>query len=61
MMSMNATTDTTPNHEPPAAAPGFERRTRDGRDEFVFRLDRSTPIVAAIAFAVGVIVGFALD
>lgn len=61
MMTMNTTTDTTPNHDPAAAEPGFERRTRDGRDEFVFRFDRSTPIVAALAFAAGVIVGFALD
>lgn len=61
MMSMNTTTDATPNHEPSATEPSYERRTREGRDEFVFRLDRSTPIVAAIAFAVGVVVGFALD
>lgn len=61
MMSMNTTTDATPHHEPTAAEPSDARRTRDGRDEFVFRLDRSTPILAAIAFAVGVVVGFALD
>lgn len=60
MMSMNTTTDTAPGHEPDQR-PAFERRSQDGRDEYVFRLDRSTPIVAAIAFAIGVLVGFALD
>ncbi|WP_171946514.1 hypothetical protein [Hyphomicrobium sp. CS1GBMeth3] len=31
------------------------------RDEYVLRFDRSTPLVAAAAFAVGVLVGFVLD
>lgn len=59
MMSMN-TADTAPSHEPDQR-PAFERRSHDGRDEYVFRLDRSTPFIAAIAFAIGVVVGFALD
>jgi len=33
----------------------------DGRDELVVRLNWNTCIVAAAAFAIGVLVGFVLD
>jgi hypothetical protein len=36
-------------------------RPESNRDEIVFRVNRSTGVVAAAAFAVGVVVGFILD
>lgn len=38
-----------------------ERDRREGRDEIVLRFDWSTLVVAAAAFALGVVVGFVLD
>ena len=52
--------DLYPQSTQPAEAVREEPRlTR--RDDYVLRFDRSTPIVAAAAVAVGVLVGFALD
>lgn len=36
-------------------------RRNNGRDELVVRLDWSTGVIAAAAFAVGVLVGVVLD
>ena len=58
MMTMNTTDTAAPQADDRATV---ERRSRDGRDELVVRLDWGTLVVAAATFALGVLVGFALD
>ena len=58
MMTMNTTDTAAPRAEDRAT---LERRTREGRDELVVRLDWGMFVVAAAAFALGVLVGFVLD
>lgn len=53
------TTDTP--SPPPAERANAEPQRTQGRDELVVRLDWSTLIVAAAAFALGVLVGVVLD
>ncbi|AHB50467.1 hypothetical protein W911_17420 [Hyphomicrobium nitrativorans NL23] len=58
MMTMNTTDTATPQADDRTTV---ERRSREGRDELVVRLDWGTLVVAAATFALGVLVGFALD
>ncbi len=58
MMTMNTTDTATPQADDRATV---ERRTREGRDELVVRLDWGTLVIAAASFALGVLVGFVLD
>lgn len=58
MMTMNTTDATSPQADDRATV---ERRTREGRDELVVRLDWGMLVVAASSFVLGVLVGFVLD
>lgn len=58
MMTMNTTDTVAPQAGDRATV---ERRTREGRDELVVRLDWGMLVVAAASFALGVLVGVVLD
>ena len=58
MMTMNTTDAAAPQADDRATV---ERRTREGRDELVVRLDWGMLVVASSSFALGVLVGFVLD